>query len=102
MPDEEVESQRSKITWTPLVRRDLEYHFCECLITDETGVPDLSFGKGVVLAKVSSLFEVLRLGGSNEFVEQIWTQICFTASCMNIEVCWSLNEVRMSIRFCSV
>ena len=37
-----------------------------------------------VLAKVSSLIEVLRLGGPYELVYQLWSQFTLTASRMNI------------------
>ena len=34
-------------------------------------------------------------------MEQLWTQFSLTASCVSIEVCWSGNEVLVSIRiFC--
>ena len=40
-----------------------------------------------LLAKVSSLLEVMRLGVSYELMEQLWAQFSLTASCANIEVC---------------
>ena len=67
MLDEEIERQRANIMRTPLVRRDREAPFCENLISDETSVVDLELP---IPAKVSSLLEVLRLGGSYELVEQ--------------------------------
>ena len=57
--DEEVERQRARIMWTPLVRRGRDYPFCKDLITDDAGIVDR---KLPILAKVSSSLEVLRLG----------------------------------------
>ena len=68
MSPAEVESQREKIMWAPLVLRDREYPFSEDVIVDETGGVDPNLG---VMAKVSSLIEVLRLGGSYEFVYRL-------------------------------
>ena len=98
-PNYEVERQRARIMWTPLVRRDREHRFCEYLVTDDAGVVDPQLP---ILAKVSSLLEVMRLGGSYEPVEQLWAQFSLTTSCVNIEVCWSRNEVLFSICIFSV
>ena len=84
---------------TPLARRDREYPFCEDLITDDAGVVDPQLP---ILAQVSSLLDVLRLGGSYELLEQLWAQFSLTASSVNIEVCWSRDEVLVSIRNFSV
>ena len=46
-----------------------------------------------VLVKVSSLIEVLRLGGPYELVYQLWSQFTLTASRKNNHVTWSLDEV---------
>ena len=73
--------------------------FCEELNGNESGVLDPQFP---ILAKVSSLLKVLQLGGSYELVERLWTQFFLIASCINIKVCWSHNEVLVSIRICSV
>ena len=99
LPDDEVERQPVKITRTPLVRRDRENPYCEDLITDDAGVvnPQLP-----ILAKVSSLLQFLRLDGSYELVEQLWAQFSLTTSCVNIEVCWSRNELLVSIPIYSV
>ena len=58
MSPAEVERQPEKIMRAPLVVRDRGYPFSENVIVDKTGGvdPDL-----VVMAKVSSLIEVLRL-----------------------------------------
>ena len=95
LPDEEFERQRARIMRTPLARRDREYPFCEDLTTDDAGVVDPQLP---ILAQVSSLLEVLRLGGSYELVEQLWTQFSLTASSVNIEVCGSRDEVLVNIR----
>ena len=60
MRDEEVARQRDRILRGPQVVRDREYPFAEDLIADSSGTVDASLP---VLAKVSSLVEVLRLGG---------------------------------------
>ena len=65
MSPAEVERQREKEMRAPLVVRDREYPFSEDVIVDETGAVDPNLG---VMAKVSSLIEVLRLGGSYELV----------------------------------
>ena len=68
MSPAEVERQRVKIMRAPLVARDREYPFSEDVIVDETGAvaanPEL-------MEKVSSLIEVLRLGGIYELVYQL-------------------------------
>ena len=99
LTDDEAECQYAQIMRTPFVRCDREYPFCENLITDDAGVVDLQLP---ILAKVSSLLEILRLGGSYEVVDQLWAQFSPTASCVNVEVCWSRNEVLVSIRIFSV
>ena len=63
MRDEEVARQRDRILRGPQVVRDREYPFAENLIADSSGTTDASLP---VLAKVSSLVEVLRLGGGGE------------------------------------
>ena len=60
MRDEEVARQRDRILRGPKVVRDREYLFAEDLIADGSGTVDASLP---ALAKVSSLVEVLRLGG---------------------------------------
>ena len=50
------------------MRRDQESPFCEDLITVESGLVDLQLH---VLAKVSSLLEVLLSGGSYEHMHQL-------------------------------
>ena len=62
MSPAEVERQRERIMRALVVR---EYPFSQDVIVDETGAVDPNLG---VMAKVSSLIEVLRLGGSYELV----------------------------------
>ena len=76
--------------------RDREYLFAQDLIVDGLGASD---AKLPVLAKVSSLVEVLRLGGSYELVNQLWSQFTLTASRVNIDVTWSRDEVLVGF-FC--
>ena len=68
MSPAEVERQRERIMGAPLVVRDREYPFSEDVIVDETGAVDTNLG---VMAKVSSLIEVLHLGGSYELVYRL-------------------------------
>ena len=46
-----------------------------------------------LMAKVSSLIEVLRLGGSYELVYRLWAQFTLSAVRVNVDVTWSRNEV---------
>ena len=49
-----------------------------------------------VMAKVSSLIEVLRLGGSYELVYHLWAQFTLSAVRVNVDVTWSRDEVLVS------
>ena len=92
MSPAEVERQREKIMRAPLVVRDREYTFSEDVIVDETGAVDPNLG---VMVKVSSLIEVLRLGGNYELVYRLWAQ--FTSAVrVNVDVTWSRDEVLVS------
>ena len=94
MSPAKVERQREKIMRAPLVVRDREYPFSEDVIVDETGAVDTKVG---VMAKVSSLIEVLRLGGSYELVYRLWAQFTLFAVRVNVDVTWSRDEVLVSI-----
>ena len=65
MSPAEVKRQREKKSRAPLVMRDREYPFSQDVLVNETGEVDANLG---VMAKFSSLIEVLRLGGSYELV----------------------------------
>ena len=93
MSPAEVERQRKRIMEAPLVVRDREYPFSEDVIVDETGAVDPNLG---VMAKVSSLIEVLRLGGSYELVYRLWAQFTLSAVGINVDVTWSRDEVLVS------
>ena len=90
----ELERRWESIIRGPLVLRDREYLFAEDLIVDDSVAPD---AKLPVLAKVSSLIELLRLGGSYELVHQLWSQLTLTASRVNIDVTWSRDDVLVTI-----
>ena len=75
--EDEPERQRDKIQRTPLVVRDREYPFREDLIPDASGNTDPQL---LVLAKFSSLVNVLQLVGSYELVERLWERFVLTAS----------------------
>ena len=94
LSESELECRRESILRGPLVIRDREYSFAEDLIVDDSGTPDATL---TVLAKVSSLIDVLRLGGSYEFVHQLWSQFTSTASRVKIDVTWSRDEVSVGI-----
>ena len=83
MSPAEVERLQEKIMRAPLSVRDREYPFSEDVIVDETGAVDPNLG---VMAKVSSLIEVLRLGGSYEVVYQLWAQFTLSADRVNVDV----------------
>ena len=93
MGDEEVARQRDRILRGPQVVRDREYPFAEDLIEDSSGTVDAS---QPVLAKVFSLVEALRLGGSYELVHQLWSQFTLVAGQVNVDVTWSWDEVLVS------
>ena len=93
MSPAEVERQREKIMRAPLVVRDREYPFSEDVIVDETGAVDPNLG---VMAKVSSLIEELRLGGSYELVYRLWAQFTLSAVRVNVDFTWSRDEVLVS------
>ena len=90
----ELEWRKEHILRGPLVVRDREYSFAEDLIVDESGAPD---AKLPVVAKVSSVIEVLRLGGPYELVSQLWSHFTLIASRVNIDVAWSRDEVLVGI-----
>ena len=90
---DELERQREKILRAPLVVRDREYPYREDLIPDASGNTDPQLP---VLAKVSSLVDVLQLGGSYELVERLWERFVLTASRVNLSVTWLRYEVLVS------
>ena len=93
LTEDELERQREKILRAPLVVRDREYPYREDLIPDASGNTDPQLS---VLAKVSSLVDVLQLGGSYELVERLWERFVLTASRVNVSVTWSRKEVLVS------
>ena len=93
MSPAEVERQRERIMRAPLVVRDRDYPFSEDVIVDETGAVDPNLG---VMAKVSSLIEVPRLGGSYELVYRLWAQFTLSAVRVYVDVTWSRDEVLVS------
>ena len=94
LSENELERRKEHILRGPLVVRDREYPFAEDLIVDESGALDATL-PGV--AKVSSLIEVLRLGGPYELVSQLWSQFTLIASPVNIDMAWSREEVLVGI-----
>ena len=94
MSPAEVERQSEKIMRAPLVVRDREYLFSEDVNVDEAGAEDPNLG---VMAKFSSLIEVLRLGGSYDLVYRLWAQFTLSAVRVNVDVTWSRGEDLVSI-----
>ena len=94
LSESELERRREHIMRGPLLVRDCEYPFAEDLIVDESGALDATLP---VVAKVSSLIEVLRLDGLYELVSQLWSQFTLIASRVNIDVAWSRDEVLVGI-----
>ena len=93
LTEDELERQREKNLRAPLVVRDREYPFREDLIPDASGNTDPQLP---VLAKVSSLVDLLQLGWSYELVERLWERCVLTARRLNVSVAWSRNEVLVS------
>ena len=93
MSPAEVERQRERIMRAPLVVRDREDLFSEDVIVDETGAVDPNLR---VMAKVSSLIVVLRLGEIYELVFRLWAQFTLSAVRVNVNVTWSRDEVLVS------
>ena len=94
LSESELEWRREHILRGPLVVRDREYPFAEDLIVDESGALDATLP---VVAKVSSLIEVLQLGWPYELVSQLWSQFPLIASRVNTDVAWSRDEVLVGI-----
>ena len=94
LSESELERRKEHILRGPLVVRDREYPFAEDLIVDESGALDATLP---VVAKVSSLIEVLRLGGPYELASQLSSLFTPVASRVNIEVAWSRDEVLVGI-----
>ena len=90
LTESELERRKEQNLRGPLVVRDREYPFAEDVIVDESGAPDTTLP---VVAKVSSLIEVLRLGGPYDLVHQLWSQFTLTTSRVNIDMTWSRDEV---------
>ena len=68
LSESELERRKEHILRGPLVVRDREYPFVEDLIVDESGALDATLP---VVAKVSSLIEVQRLGGRYKLVSHL-------------------------------
>ena len=93
LTESELERRKEQILRGLLVVRDREYPFAEDVTVDESGAPDTILP---VVAKMSSLIEVLPLGGPYDLVHQLWSQFTLTASRVNIDVTWSWDEVLVS------
>ena len=79
MGSAEVDRQREKIQKAHFVVRNREYLFSEDVLVNETGAGDPNLG---IMAKVSSLIEVLRRGEFYELVYSLWAQ--FTQSAVRV------------------
>ena len=94
LTENELERRKKHILRGPLVVRDREYPFAEDLIVDESGALGAT---SPVVAKVSSLIELLRLGSPYELVSQLWSQFTLIASRVNIDVACSRDKVLVGI-----
>ena len=94
LSENELERRTENILRGPLLVQDREYIFAQGLIADKSGALDATLP---VVAKVSSLIEVLRLGGPCELVSQLWSQFTLVASRVNIDMAWSQDEVLVGI-----
>ena len=83
MSSAKVQRQWEQIMRAPLVLRDREYPFSGDVIVGETGAVDTNFG---IMAKVSTLNEVLSRGGNYELVYQRWAQFTLSAVRVNVDV----------------
>ena len=83
----------------PLVVRDRELPFPEYVTIDETCAVDSNLG---IMAKVSSLIDVLLLVGSYEMEHKLWPQFTLSAVPVNMDVTWSRDMVLVKISNCSV
>ena len=88
--DDEVERQRENILLAPLVTNDRERLFTEELLVDESGAADANLP---LLARLPTRKEVVRLRGSFQPVERLWSQFLLTASRVVLDVAWSRVEV---------
>ena len=93
IPDETLERQRQKNLLVLFVLRDHEREFTEDLLVDESGAADPNLP---VLARVSSLMEVLPIVGIYEFVATSWSQVMLMDSRVNFKVAWLRDEVVVS------
>ena len=93
LTEEELERQREKFLRASRVVRDREHPFREDWIPDSSGNTDAQLP---VLAKVSSLVDVLQVGGSYELVERLWERFVLTASRVIVSVAWSRYEILVS------
>ena len=94
LSESELERQKEHILRGHLVVRDREFPYAEDLIVDESGALVATLP---VVAKVSSLIEVVRLGGPYELVSQLWRQFTQITIRVNIDVAWSRDEVLVGI-----
>ena len=94
LSESELERRKEHILRGSLVVLDREYPVAEDLIVDDSGALDATLP---VVAKVSSLIEVLRLGGPYELVSQLWSQFTLIAGRVNNDVAWYRDEVLVGI-----
>ena len=90
MTADDGEWWRIRILTAPILVRDQENPYAEDIITDSSAAQDARLP---VLAKVASLTESLRLGGSCELIHRLWCQVSLATNRVNIDVALSRNEV---------
>ena len=99
MSPAELERQRKKIRGSFGSARQGVPFFADEVIVDESVAVDANLA---AMVKVSSLIQVLRLGGSYELVHQLWAQFNVSDGRVNIEVKWSRHGVSVGISTCSL
>ena len=68
---------------SPLVSQGREYAYAENIVADDSVAQDAMLP---LLAKLSNVIKVLRLGGTYELVHQLWLQFTLTAGRVSIDV----------------
>ena len=85
---DDLGGQRDKILMAPLVKWNRERVFTEDFLVNQSGAADTN----LPVARLLSLMEVFRLGGSYELIERLWGHLMLNAGRVDVEVAWSREE----------
>ena len=88
-----LSNKKYKIMKGPVVVRDQEHLFAEDINVDGAGA---FHPKMPLIAKVSCLMDVLKMGGSYKLVEKLWARFVWTAGRVSVEVAWTLDKAVVS------